>query len=240
MKCHESIVPRPLRKLALLAWVAGMTTTMAHAEAPMNTDDAGTLALNGMKAEGIWSKDDRTKGGEVVLGFSPIDKLELAVAVSQATDGSTTPATRLRGAGFGAKWVPYQSDIGWSLGARLDFGHMRIADDETPARYTERDYAVTGLASWRRQNGQVLHVNLGAKEVEPQGVRDTVATWGIGYEIPMAAKLKLTAETFGEEHSCPDKAVGVRYEVFNGFKISGAVGRGNDRSFGQVGVAWEF
>ena len=38
----------------------------------------------------------------------------------------------------------------------------------------------------------------------------------------------------------PDKAIGLRYEVFDGFKLSAAVGRGNDRSFGNLGVAWEF
>lgn len=48
------------------------------------------------------------------------------------------------------------------------------------------------------------------------------------------------AETYGSEHLRPDTALGVRYEIFDGFKISGAVGHGNDRSFGKVGFAWEF
>jgi len=51
---------------------------------------------------------------------------------------------------------------------------------------------------------------------------------------------KLTAEVFGEEGSGPDKALGLRYEVIEGFKISGAIGRGNERGFGQIGFAWEF
>jgi hypothetical protein len=38
----------------------------------------------------------------------------------------------------------------------------------------------------------------------------------------------------------PDKAIGLRYELFEGFKVSAAVGRGNDRGFGQAGFAWEF
>jgi hypothetical protein len=76
--------------------------------------------------------------------------------------------------------------------------------------------------------------------VKVQGESETVGTWGIGYEFPLMEKLQLTAEAFGEERSRPDKALGLRYEVFDGFKISGAVGRGNDRSFGQVGFAWEF
>lgn len=206
----------------------------------MNTDDAGTLDKGGMKVEGVWSKDDQTRGGELLFGFSPIDMLELEVAASQADDDSTSPASRLTGTGFGAKWVPWQNETGWSLGGRFDFGHTRIHDRVADERSTERAYAVTGLASWRRENGQVLHVNLGAAQVEAQGNRDTVGTWSVGYEFPLAEKLQLTAETFGEEHTRPDKAIGLRYEVFDGIKVSGAVGRGNDRNFGQVGVAWEF
>ena len=37
-----------------------------------------------------------------------------------------------------------------------------------------------------------------------------------------------------------DKAAGLRYAVFDGFRVSVAVGRGKDRSFGQIGMAWAF
>lgn len=60
----------------------------AHAEGPMNTDDAGTLAQGGMKLEGVWSADDETRGAEIVFGFSPFEKLELEIAASRANDGS--------------------------------------------------------------------------------------------------------------------------------------------------------
>lgn len=230
------IASRQFLSFAVLFVVA----STARAEAPMNTDDAGTLDQGGMKVEGVWSKDDRTNGGELLFGFSPIATLELEVAASQAKDDSTSPAGRLRGTGFGAKWVPRQIETGWSLGGRFDFGHIRVHDRVADARWSERDYALTGLASWRRENGQVLHINLGVAQLEAQGTRDTVGTWSIGYEVPVADRLQLTVETFGEEHSRPDKAIGLRYEVRDGLKVSGAVGRGNDRDFGQVGVAWEF
>jgi len=86
----------------------------------------------------------------------------------------------------------------------------------------------------------VVHLNLGTTRVKAQGDSDSVGTWGAGYEHPLAENLKLTAEIFGEEHAGPDKAVGLRYEIVEGLKVSGAVGRGNDRSFGQVGFSWEF
>lgn len=39
-----------------------LAASLAHAEAPMNVDDAGTLDKGGMKIEGVWSKDDRPRG----------------------------------------------------------------------------------------------------------------------------------------------------------------------------------
>lgn len=86
----------------------------------------------------------------------------------------------------------------------------------------------------------MLHLNLGAVRVKGPGESETVGTWGAGYEFPLAENLQLTAEIYGSEHARPDKAIGLRYEVFEGFKISAALGRGNDRSFGQIGFAWEF
>ncbi len=84
------------------------------------------------------------------------------------------------------------------------------------------------------------HLNLGGAHLKAQGESDTVGTWAIGYEFPLLENLQLTAETYGAEHVRPDTALGLRYEIFEGFKISGAVGHGNDRSFGKLGFAWEF
>jgi len=213
---------------------------MVHAEAPMTVDDAGTLGKGGMKIEGNWSKDDQQKGPSLLFGFSPAQNLELAIAGNSARDRSASPSTHLRGVGVGGKWVPFQNETGWSLGVRFEYWRTRIDDRSVPEKFTERETVLAGLASYRAQGGQVVHVNLGGVQVKAQGERDTLGTWGIGYEYPLLDKLKLTAEIFGEQHGRPDKAVGLRYEVAEGVKISGGVGRGSDRSFGQVAFAWEF
>lgn len=223
-------------KFALIATAGLFIAFPARAEGPMATDDAGTLDQGGMKIEGVWSKDDQTRGGELLFGFSPIGNLELELAVARAKDDEF----KANAVGFGAKWVPYQNDTGWSLGARFDVGRARVTERATSAKFTEREYALTGLASYRLESGQVLHLNLGAERAKAQGDSNTVGTWGIGYEFPLVENLQLTVETYGAEQSRPDKAIGLRYEVVEGFKISGAVGRGNDRSFGQVGFSWEF
>lgn len=215
----------------------------AFAEGPMNTDDAGTLDKGGMKVEGVLGRDDKERGGELVFGFSPIENVEVGIAVARSKDHSADPDTDLRGEGISIKWVPYQNDTGWSLGASFGYGRTRV--DETPDNFVAKEYSITGLASYRLDNGQVLHMNLGAARVKEHGkaqdnASNTLGTWGIGYEFPLIENLQLTVETFGEENSGPDKAIGLRYEIVDGLKAYGAVGRGNDRSFGNLGLAWEF
>lgn len=83
-------------------------------------------------------------------------------------------------------------------------------------------------------------MNLGSTRTKAHGTSGSVGTWGIGYEFPLMENLQLTVEAFGEEHAGPDKAIGLRYEILDGLKLYGSVGRGNDRSFGNLGVAWEF
>lgn len=86
--------------------------------------------------------------------------------LGRAKDRQYEPATTYRGLGFGLKWVPLQSDTGWSAGGRLDWGRTRVRDDATPARWTEREFALTALATFRLANGQALHLNAGRKVVK--------------------------------------------------------------------------
>lgn len=229
-------------RIALLSALSAslLAAPAAFAEGPMNTDDAGTLDKGGMKVEGVWSRDDQTRGGELVLGFGPIENVEIGIAVARATDHAPDPGTGLHGTGFGVKWVPIQNDTGWSLGVSFGYGRTRVDEPSTPDRYTEKEYAFAGLATYRLENGQVLHMNVGNARVKAQGGSDDTANWSIGYEFPLRENLQLTVETFGEAHARPDKAIGLRYEIIDGLKAYAAVGHGNDRSFGNIGLAWEF
>lgn len=231
----------PVGTVRLCAALLGLATALAaHAEAPMHTDDAGTLGQGAMKLETVIGREGKTRGGELLWGAGVLPNLEMEVSLARATDRSTAPSTTLQGRGLGLKWVPWQKETGWSLGARLDVGHTRVRDPATPARLTHREYALTGLATYRFANEQVLHLNAGRKSTKLDGVRDNAATWAVGYELPLAQRLQFTSEVFGERHSRPDKAVGLRYEVADGLKVSAAVGRGNGRTFSQLGMAWEF
>jgi hypothetical protein len=239
-KRSQTISPRARCVCLALSLCLGLASP-AFAEAPMNTDDAGTLDQGGMKLEATWSRDDGQRGGELLFGFGPLKNLEMEVSAAAAEDTTDGADSRLRVTGFGAKWVPYQNDTGWSLGARLDAGRTRTKDKIADQRTHDNEYALTALATYRLTNGQILHLNAGGKKTDGDAGNDSVGTWSIGYEIPLFNQVQLTLETYGEEHSQPTRSIGLRYTIMEGLKVSGAIGDGNnDKHLAQVGIAWEF
>lgn len=228
--------PLTLAMLALLS----LTIPPVGAEPPMTVDDAGTLARGGMKLEAAWLRDHKARGPDLVFGYSPLDGLELALNAGLTHDHAERPSTRTRAFGLSAKWVPWATDAGWSAGLSLNLGHARVHDRATPHRHTERNQAVVGLLSHAFEAGHKLHLNLGLERQRVGGRRDTSGLWGLGYEWAYSPGLQLTLESFGSGEGRPDKALGLRYTVAEGLKLSAAIGRGNDRGFGQAGLAWEF
>lgn len=202
------------------------------AERPMAVDDAGTMGRGGAKVEMGWSKDAGQRGWEAAVGFGPIDNLEAEVAFVHARDRSVVPSTTLRAVGAALKWVPLQAEQGLSAGLKYEYARER-ADGERAAHV----HALSGLATWAFDAGPRLHVNVGRAWTRHDGHVDT---WGVGLDVPLGSQWALTLETFGEEHSKPDRQLGVRYEIAEGVKLSAAAGRGNGRNIANLGVAWEF
>lgn len=78
----------------------------AHAEAPMHTDDAGTLTQGAMKLEGVFSRDDKVRGTDLIFGAGIAPQLEMEVSLARAKDTAMSPSTTFHGRGWGVKWVP--------------------------------------------------------------------------------------------------------------------------------------
>lgn len=233
--CHSM---SPGHFASLLA--AACLSLPAAAEGPMATDDAGTLGQGGKKIEAVFAREYEARSAELGLGYGLIDNLEIGLSFARETDRDSDPSIKMHGTGIAIKWVPIQNEAGWSLGMRYEYDRKHIDERSTPDKYTEKEHSLTGLTSYRFDDGQVIHINLGGRYTKARGESDSVGTWGIGYEFPMMENLKLTVETFGEEHARPDKAVGLRYAITDGLKFYCAVGHGNGRGFGNVGVASEF
>ncbi|HQZ01247.1 MAG TPA: hypothetical protein PKW99_01235 [Thauera sp.] len=219
-------------RLTVLAGLLALAASPALAERPMAVDDAGTLERGGAKLEFGWSKDDSVRGLEGAVGFGPIDNVELELGFGRAKDRDPSPHVNVRGLGAAVKWVPLQAETGLSAGLKYEYGRERVSGDSA-----EHANALAGLATWAFPAGPRLHVNLGREWVRDG---DNANFWGVAMDFPITEQLDFAVETFGEEHSGPDRQLGVRYEIADGLKLSAAAGRGNDRNIANVGVAWEF
>ena len=150
----------------------------------------------------------------------------------RAKDRDADPDAKIHAVGAAIKWVPLQSETGLSAGLKYEYGRERVSGEDST-----RVDALAGLATWAFEQGPRVHVNLGREWARDD---EDVNFWGVGLDLPLTEQLDFVVETFGAEHSGPDRQVGLRYTIAEGVKVSGAVGRGNDRNIANVGVAWEF
>lgn len=233
---HRSSLRRALPALSFLFMLS--SAAPAFAERPMVVDDAGAIAQGDGKVEAGWSRDDELRGWDLAVGYAPIDNVELEIAFTRSRDRSTSPQTEFEATGLAAKWIPVHAETGLSAGFKADVATGEL-DDQLGTVVKPKAHALTGLATWAFASGQLLHANLGRAWEKVDDVSEGINNWGLGVEQPLTEGLVLTLETFGNEHERPDRQLGVRWEVA-GLKLSAAAGRGNDRSFAQAGLAWEF
>lgn len=232
---------RSPRALALvLGSIASLVAALpAHAERPMAVDDAVTPQRGEGEIEFGWARDDKKRGFEGSVAYVPLDRVKVEIGFAAARDRANEPDARLREAAIALKWVPLQADTGLSAGLALEYARerarIRDASDEI-----SRASAVTGLATWSFASGRRVHLNLGREWERVAGESGDSNTWGIGVEQPLTERLIVGAEVFGAQDESPDRQIGLRYEIVDGLSVSAAVGRGNDRGFGNVGLAWEF
>lgn len=223
--------------LSVITWAAALTLLggAARAERPMAVDDAGTLARGGVKLEFGLSRDDQARGMEAAVGYGLIENVEVELGVGGSRDRSAWPASRARSTGVALKWVPLQAETGLSAGLKLE-----AARDDVRHGEDVRTYALNLLATWASAAGPRLHANLGRESLDAGSADERATTWGLGLDVPLGGPVQLTLETFGARHTRPDRQVGLRWELAEGLKLSGAVGRGNGRSMANLGLAWEF
>lgn len=225
---HRKSGLRPI----VLASLFAFCSAPAFAERPMAVDDAGTLERGGAKLEFGWSRDDAVRGYEGAAGFGPIDNVELEVGYGRAKDRDPDPDAKIRAVAAALKWVPLQSESGVSAGVKYEYGREHVSGEGTG-----RANSLAALATWAFEQGPRVHVNLGREWARDD---EDVNFWGVGLDVPVTERLDFVVETFGTEHAGPDRQVGLRYTIAEGVKVSGALGRGNDRNIANVGVAWEF
>ncbi len=222
MKIHPSAY-----SLILAAALSAGTISSAHAEAPMVTDDAGTLDKGGKKIEGGFTKIDKERVVSLGFGISPIENVELGATIAHLRDNSI-PASGNTTV-LSAKWIPYKNG---SLSAGLKLEWARASSQGVSDTAT----TLTGLTTWRIEKGPVLHANLG----RTSSANADSTNWALGFELPVAEKVQLTAEAYGSTGNSPGKQIGARWEVQQGLKVSAAVGRNSGQNTFSTGFSWEF
>lgn len=230
-------MPWNYQKPAFLMWLF-VTSSAVLAEAPMSVDDAGTMDAAGKKVEAGWSKVGKVRSWEVAAGFSPAEHWELGVAWDREKDHDARE--RDRGGAFSVKWVPVQSDEGWSVGALFDLGHRQWRSPVTNEKETYQTMSALGLATYRT-GAHVVHLNAGmARDTLTD---DNTTVWGLGYEYELSEAVALLAQYYGEEGGSPLRGVGVRWTVADGMKVGLMLDRGTGRdreTAVALSWAWEF
>jgi hypothetical protein len=216
-------------KQHLLLGAVALCSTLAFAEAPMVTDDAGTLDKGGKKIEGGFSKSGSARTYGLSGGFSPVENVELGLSLQNVRDSSIPSSGNATG--LSAKWIPVKSGI-FSAGVKLDYVRA------TSGGSSENVTTITGLGSARFESGYVLHANIGRANTSGGGGHTN--NWAIGGEAPVADKVQLTLDIYSSTGSDTGKQIGARWELQKGLKLSAAFGRYNSENTAFAGFSWEF
>jgi hypothetical protein len=208
---------------------AAFVCNLVFAEAPMITDDAGTLDKGGKKIEGGVTKSGSQRAYGLSGGFAPIDNVELGLGLQHSRDGSI-PASG-NAVALSAKWIPLKSGI-FSAGVKLDYVHAKSGGASANST------TLTALGSARFESGYVLHANIGRTNNSGGGTHSN--DWKIGGEAPVADKVQLTLDIYSGTGSDTGKQIGARWEVQKGLKLSAAFGRYNSENTAFAGFSWEF
>jgi hypothetical protein len=219
-----------------LAAALALAVSAAFAEAPMVTDDAGTLAKGGYKVEFEWAREGSVRGPALGFGFAPVEHLEIGLVVARASDHATVPSTAERATGLSFKWVP----LTWgetTAGLKLELANTR--PDGAPR---VRDTALTLLLTHRYDGGHAVHLNLGHAVARPQGgPSQSVNTWSIGGEWALSPTVSLTGDLFGDSGpGDTGRQLGLRWRVQEGVALSIGLGRQNGQNLVRAVAAWEF
>ncbi len=208
---------------------SALACCLTFAEAPMITDDAGTMDRGGKKIEGGFAKSGSERTYGLIAGFAPIDNVELGLGLQHARAGSI-PASG-NATSLSTKWIPLKSGI-FSAGVKLDVVHAKSGGASA------NETTLTALGTARFEAGYVLHANIGRTNASGGGGHAN--NWAIGGEMPVADKVQLTADLYSSTGSDIGKQIGLRWEMQKGLKLCAALGRYNTQSTAFAGFSWEF
>lgn len=222
-----------------LRWLAGAAMLLwggaVHAERPMTVDDAGVTSLGHVRLEAGLLAGSSGRGGEAVLGLSPLAGLEMEVHASRQRTRDVLPVAHTDGAGVLLKWAWLPGTDGVSAALRLDMDAMR-----TRPAAAVRQQGLFGLWTWQFASGRVVHANLGAVWTSDATGRQRHGFLGFGGEQPLSGNTALLAELFRDGGTGLNRELGLRYQWSPHTKLSIAAGRGRGVWFANAGTSVDY
>jgi len=194
------------RQIAQAFGLALLCMHQAHAARPMTTDDANIVDEKSCQME-TWVKTTQTSLERWAMpGCNFGGDTEWTVgANSQAED--VVGQTKYWVGQVKKRWVPVgESSVGISTTVGVMSIHPALA-----SRPSDKDYYLNVPVTVPFGADRFVHVNAGWVQHQSLGV--SRATWGVGGELPLSAKVIAIAETFGEQDAGRRYQLGLRVWV---------------------------
>ncbi|MGY1488472.1 hypothetical protein ACW4YW_03580 [Methylobacillus pratensis] len=182
-----------------------LAPSTAMAARPMITDDARVVDPQSCQLES-WAKRNRNSTEYWALpGCSPAENLELTLGGAITREDRASQNTDLMMQAK-ALFKPLETN---SYGYGLVVGYAQHPRLDNNSSMVGNAYAYVPVSASFFSDKLILHANLGALHDKEKSRTDM--TWGFGSEIPLAGKLDLIAETYGDHRSRPYYQAGLRY-----------------------------
>ena len=178
-----------------------------YAARPMSTDDANIVDEKSCQLE-AWGKTTRTSLERwAIPGCNLGGELEWSVGGNAQTEHALGK-TQFWVAQAKKRWVPVGES---SVGISTTLGTM-VTRPAFGDKAQDKDYYLNIPVTVPLGHDRFVHINAGW--VKHQNLDVSRATWGVGGELPLSAKVIAIAETFGEQDTGrPRYQVGLRMWV---------------------------
>jgi hypothetical protein len=202
------------------ALLAIATASTAHANRPLTTDTADTIALKRCQFEPFVAST-RSSGEPTVrttilqLNCGVRDDTQLGIAYGHASAaGANSDVVAVGGKTGLIELKPGQTGVAlaYGLGAAKDSG----------SSWSHETSALNLIATRSLRDGLLAHANLGWSR--SQSARQDSTTWALALEWAVSPKLTLSAETYGDDRTRPWVGAGLWSPITEQFSVNVSLG----------------
>jgi len=223
-------------------------SALVHAGRPMIADDAGVVGKSNLQLETWLRLDEETLEHWAVLGFGPLEPLELSLGGRHGSTLESDPRYGATGPLLQAKYLVFAPEPralpGLALAAGLSTFSLGAFSDEVWSGYGYA--AVTQILG--SDEGVLIHANVGAAHSGFEDARDTALIWAIGSQLRVIGGLYCFGELFSGDPDTDDADgaahAGAKYAFSDSFHIDATFGTGvwGDAKlppFATAGIRWQ-